>query len=328
MFDDEITSKWRKEIDDSGQDVSPKMMDWIVKELQYKAGVFQKTGEIIAFDPGVVKSDTAVPAELRQALREAVRPLEDVPEDQRDYHPGSNNKVVDLVHPSLFPVVYGRSRILPDKTIGLDDCLHNVGPAKLLPVHPEDKNGPLRLLYIMNFEPISRKFQWMPCDVEFADGGECRIVSYINNLHPKEHRTLYEVLEKVLARTIPLWNTTLTMATNELNRIEYSEVQYCAESVHSIDYVGHPDPEQKQEYEEESGEFWDHEEWERNRPIILPEPGKFSPSSLPSDREVRLQQTFAERGLQVIVKLANIELTPENPQYDGGTWHVEGQFVR
>lgn len=28
--------------------------------------------------------------------------------------------------------------------------------------------------------------------------------------------------------------------------------------------------------------------------------------------------------LQVIVKLANIELTPEKPRYGGGTWHVEG----
>jgi hypothetical protein len=28
--------------------------------------------------------------------------------------------------------------------------------------------------------------------------------------------------------------------------------------------------------------------------------------------------------LQVIVKLANIHLTPENPRYEGGSWHFEG----
>ena len=28
--------------------------------------------------------------------------------------------------------------------------------------------------------------------------------------------------------------------------------------------------------------------------------------------------------LQVIVKLANIHLTPESPEYKGGVWHVEG----
>jgi hypothetical protein len=30
------------------------------------------------------------------------------------------------------------------------------------------------------------------------------------------------------------------------------------------------------------------------------------------------------RKLQVIVKLANIVLTPEKPTYPGGSWHVEG----
>jgi hypothetical protein len=29
----------------------------------------------------------------------------------------------------------------------------------------------------------------------------------------------------------------------------------------------------------------------------------------------------------VIVKLANIELTPEKPEYEGGSWHIEGQLV-
>jgi len=31
------------------------------------------------------------------------------------------------------------------------------------------------------------------------------------------------------------------------------------------------------------------------------------------------------RDLRVIVKLANIELTPQQPAYPGGTWHVEGE---
>jgi hypothetical protein len=33
-----------------------------------------------------------------------------------------------------------------------------------------------------------------------------------------------------------------------------------------------------------------------------------------------------EKKLQVIVKLANIHLTPEKPCYDGGSWHIEGQL--
>lgn len=47
---------------------------------------------------------------------------------------------------------------------------------------------------------------------------------------------------------------------------------------------------------------------------------KFSPR--PDVPKYDLKNTC--KPLQVIVKLANIELTPKNPTYQGGTWHVEG----
>ena len=49
----------------------------------------------------------------------------------------------------------------------------------------------------------------------------------------------------------------------------------------------------------------------------------FEPST---ECKVDLREEYAEQGLQVIVKLANIELTPEKPNYDGGSWHIEGQL--
>lgn len=58
-------------------------------------------------------------------------------------------------------------------------------------------------------------------------------------------------------------------------------------------------------------------------PFILPEPGEFSPNPLPA---LDLKTEF--NPLQIIVKLANIELTPDKPEYRGGSWHVEGQLVR
>ena len=41
---------------------------------------------------------------------------------------------------------------------------------------------------------------------------------------------------------------------------------------------------------------------------------------------INIEDQFRERGLQVIVKLANIEVSPRNPQYDGGNWHLEGML--
>jgi hypothetical protein len=32
---------------------------------------------------------------------------------------------------------------------------------------------------------------------------------------------------------------------------------------------------------------------------------------------------FKDQGLQVIVKLASVELTPEKPGYGDGSWHLE-----
>ncbi|KAJ8081612.1 hypothetical protein PM082_007458 [Marasmius tenuissimus] len=43
---------------------------------------------------------------------------------------------------------------------------------------------------------------------------------------------------------------------------------------------------------------------------------------------INLRKDWKEQGLQVITKLANIELRPEEGKtsYEGGTWHIEGQL--
>lgn len=63
-----------------------------------------------------------------------------------------------------------------------------------------------------------------------------------------------------------------------------------------------------------------------NRILQRPEPRAYETYKPPIDAQVNLQKEFWKHGLQVIVKLANIELTPEKPTYDGGSWHVEGQL--
>ncbi|KAF7117474.1 hypothetical protein CNMCM5793_006456 [Aspergillus hiratsukae] len=320
---DKKASKWRKEIHDSGEDVSERMLEWIIKEAQWKAEVFRDTKHIVAFDVGVVKSDVAIPEELRQALKEAVRPLEEIPEEQKDYHPGTDNKVVDLVHPSLFPVIYGRTRILPDQLISLEGFANHIGEGNVLPVRPEAESGMAQddweYRYRSPYRPYSLRFQWLPCDVHFGPDDECRIASYINNLHPQRHGALYKIIEKILTRTIPMWDKTLTLLQDEYKRIEYYEVEY---EEHSD-----PEPEPADEDEEDSDEEWErYWAWQQRQPIKQPEPGSFVPHTVDAGNQVNLRQEFAERGLQVIVKLANIELTPEKPTYEGGSWHIEGQL--
>ncbi len=51
-------------------------------------------------------------AGLQDELRSGLAPLLSTPEEKKDWHPGSDGKVLNLVHPSLFPLVYGRSEVL------------------------------------------------------------------------------------------------------------------------------------------------------------------------------------------------------------------------
>jgi hypothetical protein len=95
-----------------------------------------------------------------------------------------------------------------------------------------------------------------------------------------------------------------------------------------------PDPERlpeevqpQQNPGESHDDYWERkDQWFKDmRQVTLPEPDTFV---APENGEILdLKKRFAERGLQIIVKLANIHLTPQKPEYEGGTWHVEGQLV-
>ncbi|KAA8893383.1 hypothetical protein FN846DRAFT_788030 [Sphaerosporella brunnea] len=344
VFDDTIADKWKREaLATPGVDIVPSMADWCIDELRHHAAEFSRTGYSVALCGDVVKSDSAVPQQLREKLVAAAARLENVPPHKKDWHPGSDGMVLDLVHPSLFPLVYGRSRILPDRILGLDECLRHAGEGAVLPVPPETeleedteldedtdsedetywpRSGRAPAVY-------SPKFQWLPCDVEFVgEKREAKIVSYINNLHPAHNKDLYGVIEKLIDCAIPLWNKTLNYQKfdiDERNRIPYREVVY--------EPIPADDPRTPQRMPgEEEGEFYDRlEEWKDSiRNIVKPEPvGTFQQWRNKNDAKrdwerVDLREDYAHRGLQVIVKLANIHLTTEKPKYEGGTWHVEG----
>ena len=272
-------------------------------------------------DAAVIKSDIAISSELKAALRVGAALLEDIPERLRDWHPGSDGKVLDLVHPSLFPLVYGRSRVLSSGSVELQQCMSYIGNGEIVSTPDDaevsviDRSNNITGTW-RNTRPKfwSKAFQWLPCDVRFV-GEDVRITSYINNLHPTLHPNLYSIIEKFITKSIPLWNLTLssTRAGREARILhEYTDYDHP---------LGNEPP-------KEIGDDWDtRENWTRaNRILQRPEPRSFEPYRRPIDEQVNLRKDFGEQGLQVIVKLANIELTAEKPNYDGGSWHVEGQL--
>ena len=81
----------------------------------------------------------------------------------------------------------------------------------------------------------------------------------------------------------------------------------------------------QQAHGENEDDFMDRRyEWinKIKKPILPDVERPFEPLGEPE--KLSLREQFGKHGLQVIVKLANIELTPENPKYHGGVWHVEG----
>lgn len=103
-------------------------------------------------------SDTAISLDTKQALQTGVAPLENVPDQLKDWHPGSDGKVLDLVHPSLFPLMYGTSRFLRDSTVPLKECANYSGKGDIVPPVADTRN-------------YSSKHQWLPCEVSLDAEG-------------------------------------------------------------------------------------------------------------------------------------------------------------
>ena len=160
------------------------MADWCIEELRHKATLVPEAPAIppplVVYNGDVVKSDTAVSAELKTALQDAVKVFQDkVPERLKDWHPGSNEKVLDLVHPSLFPLIYGRTRVLTNgEMTTLEDCIERCGQGEITEVPPEEQTVEARVNAGSPYtwwqeqlppkKPFSAKFQWLPCEVNIS----------------------------------------------------------------------------------------------------------------------------------------------------------------
>ncbi len=439
IFDEEISARWKKEAMAAPDGmISEKAWDWVLAELRDRAVEFTSAKRVLSYDASsrVAKTDSLVPHELQQELKQGVSALLAVPDESKDWHPGSDDKVLNLVHPSLFPLVYGRSEVLQEGgTVDLNNILASCGKGQVAPTQPGPE-PPAPNLFLGQFnrfkeQYLSRRFQWLPAEVEFTgeEGTtDVRITSYINNLHPYEHKELYGTVEKFISLAIPLWNDVLVgsfhgrsppriktygpeleprwpdwaqnakfghtddagypeflekvtqfLALPESEPTDREDMQYEGEEddedsqlgviLASAAYTGPPenhprlrllqkvlddlaartaDEETKrnafrsdhyralydkwericQPRHPEPGVAMTYEEWKRGvqRAVVSTNSRYGSELRLFQFQELRLQDTYRSQGLQVIVKLASIELTPEKPEYEGGSWHLEGMI--
>lgn len=292
MNDAEVVARWTQEA--VAQGLTEAQVRYVLAELVHYAALRdEQTGVEVSAVDGVWHSDALVDDKLSDRLREAVQVLEQVPETERDWHPGSDGQVLDLVHPSLFCLVREVS-----------------GAPEGAWKNPTDRYS--------KYE-FSEKFQWLPTDVDVSDDGDVAFRSYVNNVHPEIHRELVSVLQDLFARMRPLLENVLTDLRHPRPlRIEVNPYGW---------YDSEPEHPNKSDYSDDAYEAavraWEQAQdqwWEDRRPVV-PDAPAFTPPELP-DASGRVD--LRGRRLQVIVKLATIHLTPDKPEYHGGSWHVEG----
>ncbi|WP_327371483.1 DUF4246 domain-containing protein [Streptomyces sp. NBC_01217] len=295
MNDADIVARWMQEA--VAQGLTEAQVRYVLAELLHYAALRDgRTGVEVSAVDGVWQSDTLVDDKLRSRLRAAVRVLEQVPEAEQDWHPGSDGQVLDLVHPSLFCMVREVS-----------------GAPERAWQNPTDRYS--------KYE-FSEKFQWLPTDVDVSDDGDVAFRSYVNNLHPETHRELASVLPDLFARMRPLLENVLTDLRHPRPlRIEADPFGW---------YDSEPEFPDKSDYSDDEAHaealrLWEaaQDDWWENRRPVIPDAPDFTPPELP-DASARVD--LRGRRLQVIVKLATIHLTPDKPEYPGGSWHVEGML--
>ncbi|CAK7899559.1 hypothetical protein CAAN3_04S06634 [[Candida] anglica] len=327
-----IANKWKAELKPqftSKMIPIDELIEYVFKELawyEYLEHNFKGlaySGFVIGSDDKIVYSDIAIPEDVKTELRSNVESFAKAEfGDKPDYHPGSNNQVIDLVHPSLYPLQYGITpKIVKQQRNNYWEKEPEEGEVTIAEF--SEDIGKVKT----NVEKwaVSEKFQWLPALFVrkpvygmYEDDGiqSFEIESYINNLHPEKYGDLYKSIEKVFNKALPGLNLTLSrLATGTPKRIQLGyDSFYTKEYQEKLDKLFE---------EEETEDKYDvMEEFEQTRLDYLATRSIKYTIDHPVNYDFNLLKSFSQ--LHVIVKLANIELTPSNPKYNGGSWHVEG----
>ncbi|KAI1355991.1 hypothetical protein F5Y01DRAFT_268212 [Xylaria sp. FL0043] len=361
VFDDEIVARWRAEAlaypdealwklaaTDPGDRhnkptrgiMSEKAFNYCIQELQVKARHFAETGIVPTLDTAiaaVAKSDILIPSDLTGALRKGFDKLIRDQAESPDWHPGTDEKVLDLVHPSMYPLVFKSTRVLQDEVVGVADAVDKwAGKGAIIcGQSTSESRGDVPLEYWSN------DYQWLPSNVTLHDDGSVIFTSYINNLHPTKYPEIYVAIEKLVEKALPMWDQCLWSVTDyeegkrpgrdtsRLSIPDWLEDDNEENWTSSWEALRNVNPSPTTAESSQSLDWGDTEEglrrrWREIRQPVLPEPKLFE--EVQYSPHHRLVERFRETGLQIIVKMVSIELTPEKPDYPAGSWHVEGQM--
>ncbi|KAJ1811251.1 hypothetical protein LPJ75_004128 [Coemansia sp. RSA 2598] len=243
-------------------------------------------------------------------------------------------KLLHLVDPSLYPLIYEKTSILDHATSSPIDFIKRPcqgtkpGSSEAWRLAVVGLNRRLNKCndFLRNGEnhscgsslAIDRPFDerqlfpdahigycWLPSDIHVQDDGSVEIKSYINNLHPIRHASAYQTIAKAISTCLPLVEQTLTdLIYRRMPRITVKPEDCIRETVQipTYDYS---------ELYKIYGDCWQNVviAWKNALEYTEPVPGRFI-------EPIRPDKPFSLRNsdLQVFVKLTNVYLTPETPE--------------
>ncbi|THY69435.1 hypothetical protein D6C87_08037 [Aureobasidium pullulans] len=408
VFNDTATSQLCQEALRSRL-ISPKTWDWCLSELQDKARIFQSSGRILVYNTGVAvcKSDVVLDKEVQTDVKYELSVIESSSHSDTtaiESLSDTSRQTRRLVDPLLYPLIYGKSRVLSEGNTHTGKC--SIAPeVRVLGCwfrHGTNYLGrSTRDEQLQKGSSWSTNFQRLPCEMDFKEGHstDVRITSYINGLHPR-HQSLYHAIEKLVSASIEPWNDVLIKQSrghfptrikvygisyeppppdfdrfteagkhpgSETYYVAIDEAKaYCAQpdnypydssddekpfslpgykepddldawcrSGHDLampvrmryfqlNHFVHPEPGATYAYQQwKAGQAWDAIE---ERKLKDPEPNvEEDTARIPHEaHRIALQESFRQKGLQVIVKIDRIELDSNEPRFSGSDWHVEG----
>ncbi|KAF9871992.1 hypothetical protein CkaCkLH20_10624 [Colletotrichum karsti] len=338
-----MAKKWRRDDGIRHGDFTETMFECFIEELQGKAKLYQETGIVPVLDIEVrlARSDKAITPELNKLLQKAAVSIQETSTRRMDWNAGKEDMSgatvstpsadcvsINLIDPNMYPLIYGRSRVLPDKEITLDDSLNHIAKGVTIPtpsqderIHTDGLMGEQRTLW-------SGISQWLPTNISFPDGVNAKITSYINNLHPKDHADVYPLLEEVVTRTMPLWNVVYATV--------YKDTMPCDMRMDwnsgGLEFPGTAPYDPLNIKDDLMNGLIDDDEWQRRTNQWLadqsftrrPEPLLKKDKGYGADKCILTPESIADKtvmlgevgGIQVVVKMSAVYLTPENPVYD------------
>ncbi|KAI4146089.1 MAG: hypothetical protein LQ341_002178 [Variospora aurantia] len=299
IFDVDFTFEWKSAKLLTGYDVTRSMC---IEEVKYRVNDYVQSQMVLAIDGGVLKSDVCLPTSTRVGLARGIASLRG---HLRSNAKQEDDSVIDLVDPYLFPFRWARTRCLRQGAVSRMECIRRCSEGEAAKMPPEDDCRQDAFAKYRNEMAWSRHYQWLPFDVRFEDDGRgrSRIDGYVNNVHPFRHANLYGSLEILVDELLPLFNRIL---------VDLKAPGYQNQRIHLVCFgrdpfiKREPDPFKPPEQRAYSS-YCNHE-------------GQYQSSIF-----VDLKREFWNIGVQMILQIRDINLTPSKPDYDGEDWHVQGQ---